>query len=240
MRGIEAMVLLTLLGFGGCLEIEQTVTLRADGSGEQQVHMVVREQLLAELQKRQPAVRLSQGGDPRAVFDEEMVRRELAAAGLEMQKHEVTRVEAMRAVDLTATFADFRTLQKSPLAGSSAEWVLDEGPKPGLARLTFYPQGKEAWLTARAKAKQMKGQHDPLVERFFQQQKSKLAGLDVALRLRLPGKVYLWTRNLEKVSDTEVVGRVTAAQIKTPNDLIRRLAPRYQVVFDARGTALLE
>ena len=45
---------------------------------------------------------------------------------------------------------------------------------------------------------------------------------------------------MEKVSDREVVARVTSAQIKTPQDLVRRLAPRYVVVFDASATTLLE
>ena len=55
----------------------------------------------------------------------------------------------------------------------------------------------------------------------------------------LPGDVLVWTKNMKKVAAREVVARVEADQIKTPADLIRRLAPRFEVIFDARGTALL-
>ena len=36
----------------------------------------------------------------------------------------------------------------------------------------------------------------------------------------------------------EVVARVTAEQIKTPQDLVRRLAPRFEVIFDASACKL--
>lgn len=46
------------------------------------------------------------------------------------------------------------------------------------------------------------------------------------------------TRNMAKAGDREVTARVTAKQIKTPKDLVRRLAPRYEVIFDVTGTTL--
>tara|TARA_R110002096_G_scaffold20050_11_gene66898 strand:- start:228 stop:950 length:723 start_codon:yes stop_codon:yes gene_type:complete len=240
MRGIKSLALLGCLLLSGCLEIEQTVTLSADGSGTQSVHMVMRQGLLAQLAKRQPAAQLGERGDPQAVFHKEKVGKELLEAGLALSSHKVASKAGKRMVDLTATFKDFATLQKSPLCGSSAEWALTKGPKPGLGKLTLYPQGKVAWEQARLKAKQMKEQMDPVAEAFFKSRQSQLKGLDIVVRFKLPGNVLVWTRNMEKVGDREVVAQITAEQIKTPKDLVRRLAPRFEVIFDARGTKLFE
>ena len=238
MRAHRTVALLGCLMLGSCLEIEQTVTLAADGSGTQVVHMTVRESLLNDLARRQPAARLGAGGDPSAVFDEERVRRELTEAGLELTGHVVERGEGVRTVDMVASFAAFDELRKSPLCGSAAEWVIGAGPRKGTAKLTLYPQGKEAWQQARRKAEQMDDELDPVLLQFFRKQRARLAGLDVVVRFRLPGDVYLWTRNMERTGPREVTARVTAAQIKTPEDLVRRLAPRFEVIFDARGTTL--
>ena len=238
MREIKALALLSCFALGGCLEIEQTVTLAQDGSGTQSVHMVIRESLLTELARRQPAARLGERGDPLAVFHKEKVSRELVEAGLELSEHKVGRTGGMHTVDLRARFANFTTLQKSPLCGSAAEWQLQKGPKPGLGKLTLYPQGKVAWQQARVKAKAMKGELDPVASAFFKKRQSELAGLDIVIRFKLPGKVLMWTKNMAKTGDNEVTATVTAEQIKTPKDLVRRLAPRYEVIFDARQTAL--
>jgi hypothetical protein len=76
---------------------------------------------------------------------------------------------------------------------------------------------------------------DAVASEFFARRRAQLAGLDVTVRFRLPGDVLQWTRNLQKTGDREVTARITAEQIKTPEDLVRRLAPRFQVVFDATG-----
>lgn len=240
MRGIKSLALLACLLLSGCLEIEQTVVLSADGSGSQTVHMVMRKGLLTELAKRQPAAQLGERGDPQAVFHKEKVQKELTAAGLELASHKVGDKAGKRIVDLTASFKDFATLQKSPLCGSAAEWSLSKGPKPGLGKLTLYPQGKVAWEQARQKAKEMKDKLDPVAESFFRSRQSQLAGLNISVKFQLPGNVLVWTRNMKKTGDREVTAVITADQIKTPKDLVRRLAPRFEVIFDARGTKLFE
>ncbi|MFT7537714.1 MAG: hypothetical protein ACI85K_003675 [Hyphomicrobiaceae bacterium] len=240
MRGIKSLALLGCLLLSGCLEIEQTVTLSADGSGSQAVHMVMRHGLLAELTKSQPAAQLGERGDPQAVFHKEKVGRELTEAGLVLSAHKVGTIAGKRMVDLTATFKDFATLQKSPLCGSAAEWALTKGPKPGLGKLTLYPQGKVAWEQARLKAKEMKEQLDPVAEAFFKSRQSQLTGLNISVCFKLPGDVVVWTRNMKKTGDREVTAQITADQIKTPKDLVRRLAPRFEVIFDARGTKLFK
>ncbi|MBM4060213.1 MAG: hypothetical protein FJ265_03815 [Planctomycetes bacterium] len=234
----RALGLLLLLALPACLEIDQTIVLGADGSGRQTVRMSLRESTIAELQKASAAAQLGAAADPTAVFDQKLVEPELRAAGLTLVSHQTKRTPGRRTVDLEATFPDFATLQKSPLCGSTAEWELAKGPKEGTARLTFYPQGKAAWTEARAKAEQMQGAADAVATSFFQKRQQQLAGLSIQVRLQVPGDVLVWTKNMVKTGDREVTATITAEQIQTPEDLVRRLAPRFEVIFAAAGTKL--
>ena len=221
----------------GCLEVDHTVTLAADGSGRQAVRMRIGDAALAEVE-RAAAASGAAAASAKAVFDKEQVGKELAAAGLQLAAHRTERTAHGRTVDLAATFPTFAALQRSPLAGSQAEWVLAAGPRPGTAKLTLYPQGKAAWTDARAKAQAMTGSTDEVAAAFFAKRRQQLAGLDVVVRFQVPGDVLVWTANMEKTGPREVTARVTAAQIETPQDLVRRLAPRFEVIFDAGGCAL--
>ena len=221
-----------------CLEMEQTIVLAPDGSGRQAVKLAMSENTLADVKRASGAAQLGAAPNPAAIFDKEAVGSELRAAGMELAKHAAKDGGGRRSVDLEATFADFATLQKSPLCGSAAEWVLAEGPRKGTAKLTLYPQGKKAWDDARAKAEAMQGQADVVAQDFFHKRRKALDGLDVTVRFQLPGEVLVWTRNLEKTGDREVTARITGAQIQTPEDLVRRLAPRFEVIFDAKDCKL--
>ena len=86
----------------------------------------------------------------------------------------------------------------------------------------------------------METEQDAVAAGFFRKNRDKLKGLDVAFRFELPGDAIAWTKNMEKPSDRVVVARMSADQIKTPVDLVRRLAPRFEVIFDARGAQLFE
>lgn len=238
MRALRFLSAALCLVLAGCLEMEHTVTIAADGSGTQTVHMAMPEATLSQLGRASAAAQLGGAASPTAVFDKEAVARDLTAAGLELTSHTTKKVPGKRTVDLEAKFASFAGLQASPLCGSAAEWVLAAGPQPGTAKLTLYLQGKAAWLEARAKAEKMSGTPDPVAEAFFAKRQTELAGLDLTLRFRLPGDVLVWTRNLDKTADREVTARITAEQIRSPQDLVRRLAPRYEVIFDAKDCKL--
>jgi hypothetical protein len=238
MRSLRALLLAAfLLPCTGCLEVDHTVTLAADGSGTQTVRMTIRETTLAELERVRAATD-SPASQATAVFDKELVGRELTAASMTLVSHKTERKDQRRTVDIAASFPVFAALQQSPLGGTQAEWVMAPGPKPGTAKLTLYPQGKAAWTEARAKAEAMAGESDAVVEAFFKKKQQQISGLDLTVRFVLPGDVLVWTANMEKVGAREVVARVTADQIKTPQDLVRRLAPRFEVVFDATGCTL--
>jgi hypothetical protein len=201
------------------------------------VHLTIRDSTLAEVDRAKAATEGAAGAS-KALFDKEQVERELTTAGLTLESHATKRKADQRTVDLAASFPSFAVLQKSPLAGSRAEWTLAAGPKAGTAKLTLYPQGKAAWTEARAKAEAMQGTTDAVAEAFFRKKQQELAGLDLTVRFQVPGDVLVWTANMEKTDAREVTARITADQIKTPQDLVRRLAPRYEVVFDSTGCSL--
>ena len=50
---------------------------------------------------------------------------------------------------------------------------------------------------------------DTLSEQFFAKQQQALTGLDVIVRLKVPGKVLVWTRNMQKTGEQEVTARIT-------------------------------
>jgi hypothetical protein len=232
---VRSCWLLCSLGLAGCLQLEQTVTLGADGAGTQELTLTLPASTFAELKR---AAAANQGGvaaDPQALFTAATVRQELAGAGLELSAHDVQERDGARTVKLQARFASPEVLRKSPLAGSAAEWTFAPGPSPGTVEVTLWPQGRQAWIDARAKADAMRTAKDAVAGEFFERRRAQLEGLDVTLRLCLPGKVLRCTRNLDVTGECEVTARITAAQIRTPEDLVRRLAPRFQVVFDAGG-----
>lgn len=237
MRFLRTGLVLAFGVLGGCLELEHTVTLAANGSGKQAVRMTIRDSTLAGVERAKAATEGAAGAG-KALFDKEQVARELTTAGLALESHTVQQKGQQRTVELAATFPTFAVLQKSPLAGSRAEWALAAGPKEGTAKLTLYPQGKAAWTEARARAEAMQAKPDEVADAFFKKKQQELAGLDLTVRFQLPGDVLVWTANMEKTGAREVTARITADQIKTPQDLVRRLAPRYEVVFDSNGCTL--
>ncbi len=234
MRRTTAMVFCSVL-LSSCLELEETIAITADGSGTQKVAMTMPDGTLADV-RRASAVNRTGIADPQALFTKATVEKELQDVGMKLLAHKSERRDTSHTVDLTAGFASPFELRKSPLTGSAAEWTFTPGPVPNTIEVTLWPQGKKAWDEARAKAEAMKqsgGEVDAVAAEFFARRKEQLAGLDVRLRLQVPGKILRYTRNLEQTGDREVVGHITAAKIATPEDLVRAVAPRYQLVFDA-------
>ena len=238
MRRLPYIMLAWLLPLAGCLEMDQTITIAKDGSGTQEVVMVLPSKTMGEV--RRAATVNHNGGriDPGALFDRASVEKELKALGLDLKEHQTQVQDEVRKVRLTVGFDSCEELADSPLVGSAAEWDLAPGPVEGSIELSFYPQGRLAWGQARAQAAKMKGEVDALVADYFNKRRSQLEGLDLTLRFRLPGKVLRYTRNMEQTGPNEVTARVNSAQIRTPEDLVRRLAPRYQVVFSAEDCTI--
>lgn len=238
MKALRRFAVFACLCLPACLEIEQTVVLQADGSGSQTVAMRVRETTLDEFQRQSVAAQLGSGANPAALFDKAAVDAELRQAGMVLLAHSSSRQAGKRHVAIEATFPNFAALQKSPLGGSGAEWVLDHGPKAGTAKLTLYPQGRAAWLEARAKAEQLAAQSDPIAIEFFRKRQQQWSGLSIVMRFQLPGDVLVWTKTLAKTGEREVTATITPTTLQTPEDLVRWLAPRFEVIFDARDCRL--
>jgi hypothetical protein len=222
----------------GCLEMEQTITLAADGSGSQQLRLSMSDAVINEARRAMAVTAPDGGPGPMLVYDERAVRKELIAAGLQLDAYKSGSATAQRQVELKASFPGVAALRQSPLLGGRAEWEFAKGPQPGTIRIALYPQGKAAWIDSRAQAEKLASQPDPIAAEFFKKRQQQLSGLDIKVKLVLPGKVLQWTKTVERTGDQEVVATVKAEQIKTPEDLVRKLAPRYEVVIDGTGVTL--
>lgn len=240
MRSLRAAIVALCALLSSCLEMEQTIAIAPNGSGTQTLRLSMTDKTIAEVRLAMAARGGAGAADPLAIFERAKAEAELKAAGLEVKTHDSRSEGGRRTVSIEAAFADTKALQQSPLCGTSAVWEFAEGPKPGTIRITCYPQGKAAWLEARAQAEAMRKEVDATTAEFFRKRQRQLAGLDLTFRMRLPGKVLLWTRTLELTGENEVTARITAEQIATPEDLVRRLAPRFEVVIDGSGCTLLQ
>lgn len=235
MRRFIPAVLLTLTA--SCLELEQSIEIRADGSGHQKMTLGMTARVVEAVERSAPAASPLGGVDPLSVFERDLVDQELRQRGLSLLSHRTWSERRRRFVELEAEFPGLEALQNSPLSGSKAEWVVQPGKgkwKQGL-RLIFYPQGRVAWQQARQQAETMQ-EGDPTAESLFATRREQMSGLDVTLHITVPGEI-LWTYNMEKVGPRTATARHTDADVKSPGDLIQLLAPRYEVIFDARGCA---
>ena len=215
-----------------CLQVEQTVVLRADGSGTQKTVLAMTERALSSA--RAFAQARNAAFDPAELFDARRVRAELAEAGLSCRKVEASEKRRRRVLEVEAAFAGVSALQKSPLSGSGAEWRLTAGPTTGTARLVYFPMGEKAWRAATEKASKMSASMDDREKAMFERRLQDMRGLDVRWTLELPGDVIGKPKGLLPDGKRKVVATITAERIRSPRDLVLSLAPRYEVVFDSR------
>lgn len=74
---------------------------------------------------------------------------------------------------------------------------------------------------------------------FFRNKQAEIQGLDLVLTLNLPGRILRMSKNLRLGKNAnQFIARVDAASIKTPEDLIRNLAPCFWVEFDSSKCAI--
>src|SRR5712672_4197210 len=96
-----SLLLLSLLP--ACLELEQTITIAADGSGTQDLRLSLGASTLAQV-KRATSVMDGGGIDPLQVFDKETVAKELRDAGLVLLAHEASELGDKHRVSVAASF----------------------------------------------------------------------------------------------------------------------------------------
>ncbi len=237
-RILMSVVVAALSLLSGCLQMEQSVTIAADGSGTQKITLDLTEQVLGSVQRLAGVAEGEQRPvDPRAAFREDHVRRELAAAGMAMTAHSSSVVRGVQRLSIEARFEDVAALAKSPLAGGRAEWFFVRGTTKDRVRVVCYPQGRAAHVAAKARADEMERDGiDETEQLYFEQRRAQLRSLDVAFAVTLPGTVHAASANWKLDGERTLRARVTGKDVQSPRDLVLLLAPRFEAEFDASGT----
>jgi hypothetical protein len=237
-------VLALLLASAGCFELLAEVRFRADGTVQQQVRYGMSERAMKRFEKflRAAPVPGRTGLRPETVFDEEAIRAEVEEAGGEVVAFSRPEVEVndakaamggkMRRAHVTAEFPDLATFSASPLLGTRAEWFFLEG-EPGQVRLVCYPLGRDAWQRARFDAHRLESEGDTLQSQVFESRKAELEGLVLKCAIGVPGRVVAASKGLFVPTHRGgVIAGIDVEAIKTPADLVRAMAPRWEIVFE--------
>lgn len=211
--------------------------LRADGSGTQRLEVQMTPAAVATLKGAAYAVEASaQRSDPSDLFDARKVRAELEAAGLSLESHRKFEERDKQCVELTARFADLAILRKNPLTGGErATWQISRGAGRDEVRLVYFPRGQQAWKDARAKARELASEPDEVVQKFFASRLQQLDGMRVEFSLELPGDIVAHTANLKLDGKRKVLAKIAADDVRSVNDLLMLIAPRFEVVFACAG-----
>jgi hypothetical protein len=239
-RAGSALPLLLPLLLGGCLEMQREVTLAADGSGTDRLVLALTDEVLSTARSFAGASQEDlRDRAPDDVFREESVARELRSAGLEPTGYRLRRERRARFVEIDATFASLAVLRQSPLAGPRAEWSFTAGPKAGQVRVRFWPQGREAHETAEQQAKEIERNGlDETRRIWFERQRARIAGLDLRFALVLPGDVIEHGGGWRQDGARTMRAAVTAEDVTSAAQLVRLLAPQWEVLFDGRACRL--
>jgi hypothetical protein len=219
------------VALGGCFKVEQTITLEADGSGKQSLSLSCGDAILETV--RGSAAAAGQGtADPLRFFDRDAVEKELVAAGLSAGSYEHTRQRGVHEVRIGAAFPALAQLRKSPLLGGAATWVFLAGKRKGDVVLVLYPRGKAAHEEAKERVKALAQQDAEVLRALFEKRKLQIEGLSIKLAIDLPGDVVASSDNWRKTGDRQVTASIGASDVKTIEDLILLMAPRFEVTFD--------
>jgi len=172
---------LLLLLITGCIRVDQTLSLNADGSGRLDMRYGMAEQTIAQLEAmEQMSQGLGEGIEMQQQspfeFDEEAVREQFEAdkpAGVELVSVSSEVVDGWKYIDLTLEFDDLRALKKTELFQDSQLSISREDN--GNYVLEQKSAGGEDVQTG-----------DP---RMQQQMAAMFAGLRIANSVVVPGEV---------------------------------------------------
>ncbi len=239
---VRILALGALSTFTACLEMRHEITLQADGSGVQRLELALTPDVLATARAFAAASQTDlRGRAPDDVFREANVARELTEAGLALTEYRTRKERRAEFVEITATFDSFATLCRSPLSGPRAQWRLERTADEAVLRLLFWPQGEAAHAAATEQAAELERDRvDAAMRSYFERQRQKIAGLDLTFVLHLPGDVQGCGGGCEKIDARTVRVAITADDVQQPADLVRLLAPRFEVRFTAGAGKLRE
>ncbi|HOX05014.1 MAG TPA: hypothetical protein PK280_01325 [Planctomycetota bacterium] len=227
-----------LLATGGCIKLDQEVTLKADGSADVKTVYGMSEQAIAQLEamkemaKKNPNMKMQSTG-PELSFDEAKIREEFqkqAAEGVELKSCKVETKDGWKFATIEIACKDLGAASKAGRA---------TGNKGGFS-LTKNADGN--YVLDLGGAKELGGDNDKLTpEQKAQQQqmaKAMMAGMRVAMKFNLPGDV-LETTSLEKS------GRSASLVLDISDDKFFEKSEQMgkkgaQVIFSGKGLNLKE
>lgn len=233
----------TLLGallpfvLAGCLEVEETVKLSADGSGSQSLTMQCSETIVQTVERSAAAAAPGQA-DPLLLFKKEEVEKELGALGLVVKSYSHERKRGTHEVAIEVAFPGPAQLAKSPLLGGDSTWTFLKGSAKDQIELVVYPRGKAAHEDGKKRLEALAGQDANVLQGFFDKRKQQLANLSVKFVVEVPGDIVACSANWKKTAPRQMTATVGEADLRTLQDLISLLAPRFSVTFDGRGCTI--
>jgi hypothetical protein len=178
--GLGLSVLVLLLA--GCIKVDQTLTLNADGSGRLALRYGMSEQTLAQLKAMEQLA--AQGGEGLSMeqdtpfeFDPEQVREDFAADkpdGVELVDVSSEVVDGWKYIDLEVAFDDIRALKRTELFEDS--------------ELAIEPLANGDYrIMQRSGDEDLSG--DAAGQELMQQMAQLLAGFRIAQTLIVPGDI---------------------------------------------------
>ena len=176
------LVLLVGLVLTGCIKVDQTLTLNADGSGTLALRYGMPEQTLAQLKAMEQMAAqsdetLSMRQETPFDFDPDQVRADFEADkpdGVELTALTSEVVDGWKFIDLTVTFEDIRALKRTELFEDSQLAIERLGD--GSYRITQAGGGEDV-------------SGDAAGQQLMQQMTAMLAGLRIAQTIVVPGDI---------------------------------------------------
>lgn len=223
------LVLGAMLALAGCIKVDQTLTLNADGSGTLAMRYGMPEQAIAQLQAIQQMA--AQGGEGLEVqqeapfdFEPEQVRADFEASkpeGVELTALSSEVVDGWKYIDLTLAFDDIGALKRTEMFEKSN---LSIEPTPdGNYRITQRGGGDTELPGGEAADAQL-----------MQQMAAMLAGFRIAQTVVVPGDII--ETNAPQVDGRRASWVFDIAQ--DPNVIQTIADTNLELVFDGDGVAL--
>ena len=229
---------LALIGAGGCMKLEQELTLNADGSADIKMSYAMSEQAIAQLEamkqmaEKNPDVKMESSG-PNLIFDEAKIRADIEkkGGGVEIKSCKVETKDGWKHVTLELHGKDLAAAAKATEASGNkggmslsknadGNYVLDMG---GTKDMAGGDDGK--------KDPQQKAQEQQMM-------KAMMAGLRVAIKVNVPGDVVETTAfEKDKRSASWVLDINDPKFFDRGEELGKKGA---KVVFSGKGLALKE
>ena len=251
-RPTSDSVLLALLLFAvavvlsACFELEQTLEIRADGTGRLIVKLSMQKEKLRQLEQRLRGLEAGPGdtgtvqGHP---FDIERIRRSFKPLEhVRLTKIERFTTETSSGIHVAIDFDSTEALAKgmaalvsrrdAGIANRMQIWFV-RGPQHRV-RMIVYPSGRAEYDRSReqvASYAKLSAEQRTRQAQMFGMMRHSLEGLRITYRFVVPGKIFRHG-DAQKVSDSEVVFRIVGDRVKSMSEMTRLSGLRFEIEFD--------